>query len=295
MQIYLAPEGLEPLLEDELSGHIQQRYGRLFVTAGEIPSYWSQNIWFDVQTFKFASISEAARHLRSIQRNWWLHPVAFHRRAQLIQQQLPPFKRRELPFPTSLPTAPLGSWTLFDEHTLVYSARCSRLFPDGELRFQENKQDPPSRAYLKLWEFFTLVGRHPSAGQKVIDLGSSPGGWTWVLDNLGAEVISVDKAPLAPDLKLSNRVRMLSESAFGLKPTAIGPLDWLFSDIICYPERLLELIHLWEGHVRNMVCTIKFQGDAKHEIVREFLRLPGSQAMHLHHNKHELTWFRLKD
>jgi 23S rRNA (cytidine2498-2'-O)-methyltransferase len=191
-----------------------------------------------------------------------------------------------------LPKAPLGSFTLFDEGTLVYSAECTSLFPDGEPEFIENKTDPPSRAYLKLWEFFTLRQAAPRAGETVIDLGSSPGGWTWVLDQLGANVISVDKAPLAESLKLSSRVKYLNESAFALEPVKV---DWLFSDVICYPERLLELVQRWRaaGAARNFVCTLKFQGPTDFAVIDEFLKIPGSGVTHLNANKHELTWFLL--
>lgn len=251
-------------------------------------SYWAQNIWEDVHEFKFKSISEAAKHLRGIQRNWWLHSIGHHRRAALIQDQLPPLKPKPWKFMALPPAAPLGSWTLLDEGTMLYSAKCSSPFPDGEIQFEENKTDPPSRAYLKLWELFTLEQKAPKAGESAIDLGSSPGGWTWVLDQLGAEVVSVDKAPLT--VKTSPRVQFVEESAFALEPR---PVDWLFSDIICYPERLLQLVRAWEPFARYMVCTIKFQGPTNNEIVREFLAIPGSRACHLHHNKHELTWFRL--
>jgi 23S rRNA (cytidine2498-2'-O)-methyltransferase len=283
-----APDYERPLLE-ELGSRLVEQRERLFLYNGEDP-VWAQNLWLEPQRFEFTSISQAAKHLRGIQRNWHLHSTGAHRRAQLIQEQLPPLKPRPLAFMAPLPTAPLGSWTLLDEKTLFYSARCSSPFADGEVHFAENKIDPPSRAYLKLWEWFTLNGRAPGAGERVLDLGSSPGGWTWVLDQLGCEVFSVDKAPLAENLNLSSRVRYVAESAFALDPAAVGAVDWLFSDIICYPERLLDLVRRWEGFARNFVCTIKFQGPTNHDVVREFMALPGARVRHLFHNKHELTW-----
>jgi 23S rRNA (cytidine2498-2'-O)-methyltransferase len=287
MKTHLAPRGLEDVLENELGSKVLRRSERLFWTDSDVESFWHQNVWLDVQEFKFQSISQAAKHLKSLQRNWHLHSVTAHRRAQLIQEQLPPLKARPLEFPSPVPSAPLGAWTLLDENTLHYSQTCSSPFPDGVVDFVEDKYGPPSRAYLKLWELFTLANIKPAAGERAIDLGSAPGGWTWVLDRLGCEVISVDKAPLTPVLSASPRVHHRSESAFGLKPE---PVDWLFSDIICYPGRLLELVHRWESFARRMVCTIKFQGPTDHAIVREFLKVPGSRVRHLYHNKHELTW-----
>src|SRR5262249_13278786 len=141
---------------------------------------------------------DAARQLRAIQRNWALYSHAFHRRAALIAETLPKVSAKPLRFPDPAPSAPLGSWTLLDPATVLASPRCSSPFPNGEVRFVEDRAAPPSRAYLKLWEAFTLIGTHPAPGELCLDLGSAPGGWDWVLHGLGAPVVSVDKAPLDP-------------------------------------------------------------------------------------------------
>ena len=84
-------------------------------------------------------------------------------------------------------------------------------------------------------------------------------------------------------------------SAFALDPAEFGPVDWLFSDVVCYPSRLLALVQRWlaEGRARNFLCTIKFQGETDMATARRFAAIPGSRLFHLHHNKHELTWVRL--
>lgn len=290
--VAIAPRGFEPVLREELGGRVISENGRVFFVKGKEPVHWAQNLWLEPKSFEFKSISQAAKYLRSIQRNWWLHSLGHHRRAQLIQSELPPLKQKRIDFLSPVPKSPLGSWTLLDEGKMVYSANCSSPFPDGEIEFNENKVDPPSRAYLKLWETFTLEGTRPSSSSRVLDLGSSPGGWTWVLDQLGCEVISVDKAPLSKEAKFSERVTQVNESAFGLSPDRVGKVDWLFSDIICYPEKLLQLVHKWLDHVPNMVCTIKFQGETDHKTVGGFLAIPNSKVLHLSCNKHELTWIR---
>jgi 23S rRNA (cytidine2498-2'-O)-methyltransferase len=285
--IALAARGFERPLQEEVGSRIVEQRERLFVLRGKEIPVWAQNVWLKPEVLNFKSISEAGKHLRGIQRNWWLHSLLAHRRGKLIQQTLPPFKPKPIEFLARLPEARLGAFTLFDENTLVYSSECTSRFADGEIEFLENKFDPPSRAYLKLWEYFTVSGRHPGPREKVIDLGSSPGGWTWVLDQLGCNVISVDKAPLAENLRLSERVKFIEESAFALKPQ---PVDWLFSDVICYPERLLELVKQWQGFAKNFVCTVKFQGPTNFAVIEEFLQIRGSKMIHLYNNKHELTW-----
>jgi 23S rRNA (cytidine2498-2'-O)-methyltransferase len=164
------------------------------------------------------------------------------------------------------------------------------------VQFVEDKSGPPNRAYLKLWEAFTLLGARPQAGERCLDLGSSPGGWTWALQQTGADVISVDKAPLDERVARLQRVEVRAQSAFALDPRDVGPVDWLCADIACYPARLLALVQRWlaAGTVRRFLCTLKFQGDTDFTAMQAFAAIPGSRLMHLHHNKHELTWIRLQ-
>src|SRR5262249_9119104 len=144
------------------------------------------------------SIGDAARALRRLQRNWTPYSFHLHRRAALIAAKLPPVSAKPVVFPQPPPRAPLGSWTLLDRGRLLAAARCSSPFPHGEVGLVEDRLGPPNRAYLKLWEALTLLGHHPRRGDRCLDLGSSPGGWTWALARLGVQVTSVDKAPLAP-------------------------------------------------------------------------------------------------
>jgi len=183
---------------------------------------------------------------------------------------------------------------LLDNDTIIASASCSSPFPNGEAHFIEDRA-PPSRAYLKLWEAFTLLGTRPQPGETCLDLGASPGGWSHVLGKLGAHVIAIDKAPLDPRVLAMPSVEQRKESAFALTPRDIGPVDWLFSDVICYPARLLALIEkfLAAGTARNFICTIKFQGETDFATQARFAAIPGSRLIHLHANKHELTWVKV--
>jgi 23S rRNA (cytidine2498-2'-O)-methyltransferase len=292
---YLAPEGF---LEDLLAelGEVASVHGRLVLAEGPPrPAAWAANVWFDPLRIPITSIAEGAKALRAIQRNWTLYDFRLHRRARLIQERLPHVSAKPLKFPAPAPTAPLGSWTLLDAGTILAAARCASPFPNGEVAFVEDRKAPPARAYLKLWEAFTRLGRRPEPGERCLDLGASPGGWSWVLQSLGAKVLAVDKAPLAPDIARLPNLEFLEASAFALEPEAVGPVDWLFSDVICYPQRLLKLVERWlvSGLARNLLCTLKFQGPTDHETARRFAAIPGSRLFHLHHNKHELTWCRL--
>jgi 23S rRNA (cytidine2498-2'-O)-methyltransferase len=292
---YLAAKGFETELRAEL-GEVAAEHGRLMLAPGPPrAAAWARNVWYEPATVEIASIGAAAKALRGLQRNWALYDFRLHRRARLIQDRLPHVSAKPLRFPAPAPGAPLGSWTLIEPTQLLASTRCSSPFPNGEIGFIEDKEAPPNRAYLKLWEAFTLIGRHPEPGERCLDLGASPGGWSWVLASLGAHVLAVDKAPLDPGIAALPGIEFRRASAFALEPAEIGPVDWLCADVVCYPARLLDLVERWlaAGLARNYVCTLKFQGPTDHATAGRFAAIPGSRLMQLCHNKHELTWLKI--
>lgn len=292
---YLAPEGFVDQVAGELAG-VEAVHGRLVVARGAPQtSRWAANVWRDAREIPVGSISEAARALRAIQRNWAAYTFRWHRRGALIQARLPHVSARPLVFPGVLPAAPLGSWTLLTPERLLASGDCSSPFAHGEARFVESRHGPPNRAYLKLWEALTLCGARPAPGERCLDAGASPGGWTWVLQQLGASVLAVDRAPLAPGLAEAPGVTFRRGDAFALTPARDGPFDWIFCDVACYPERLLAWLEPWlaSGACRHAVCTVKFQGEGHYGAIRDFAALPHTFFRHLFHNKHELTWVSL--
>ena len=257
-----------------------------------MPASWSLNTWLAPQEIAAASIGEAAAALRAIQRNWGSYHATNFRRAALIAARLPPLKPKPLAFPQKPPVSHLGAWTLLQPGRVLASPTQSSPFINGEPLFNEDRAGPPSRAYLKLWEACTLFGAWPQPGETCLDLGAAPGGWTWALANLGARVTAVDKAPLDPAIAAMPCVTMRQESAFALDPAAEPPFDWLFSDVVAYPSRLLRLVQTWiaAGRVRHVVCTLKFQSATDHETAAAFAAIPGGTLRHLFHNKHELTF-----
>jgi len=296
---YIAPEGYVATLRAELARArvpVVAEHGRLLLGAGPAhPAAWAQNLWYDVQDLPVPSIKAAARSLRGMQRNWALLPTTGpYRRACLIAEQLPYVAFRPLAFPERPPAAPLGGWTLVAPDRMLAAPATASPFPHGEPAFVEDRAGPPNRAYLKLWEALTVLGRYPGAGARCLDLGAAPGGWSHVLADLGAEVIAVDKAPLDPAVAGRDNVTVRRASAFGLRPQHVGPVDWLFCDVVAYPRRLLALVRRWldAGMARNAVCTVKFQGETDVDAMDAFAAVPGGRLVHLYHNKHELTWLR---
>jgi 23S rRNA (cytidine2498-2'-O)-methyltransferase len=290
---YLAAAGFETALAEELAisgATVAGWHGNLALSPDPpAPSAWALDVWTDPREIEIASVKSAADALRAIQRNWAFYAADHHRRSALIAERLPPVKARKLVFPEVPPSSHLGGWTLLGPRRMLVSPTKASPFVNGVCAFEEDHIGPPSRAYLKLWEACTRIGAWPMPGERCLDLGASPGGWTWAVAKLGATVEAVDRAPLDPRVSAMAGVTSREASAFAVEPE---PVDWLFSDIIAYPDRLLALVRRWieAGAPRRIVCTIKFQGETDHAAARAFAGIEGGTLMHLYHNKHELTF-----
>lgn len=278
------------------------RYGQLlyyedFPDLKGVYPYWARTVMLEPFFLNFKTIGEAANNLKEIQRNWAPYQYTCFRRAQLIQEKLPYINLKDRKFPVKIPQSPIGLYTLIDENNLIASAKTTSFLPAGSLPFIEDHENPPSRAYLKIQESLTMANLLngtplPDSNSRCFEAGACPGGWTWVLINLGAQVYAVDRAELAPELMSNPLVKFKAHDAFTLRPEEIGPIDWLFSDVICYPERLFEWINMWLKYNPNlnMICTIKMQGSINWTLIQQFADIPGSKIVHLNYNKHELTW-----
>jgi 23S rRNA (cytidine2498-2'-O)-methyltransferase len=291
---YLEIPGFEDLLKNSISG-ARANHGRLVLSSmpGDLTVPWHHNLWLSPQVAEVSSISQAAKLLKSLQRSW---APFFHdnfRRMSLIQEQLPKVLLGPQHFPAVSPPGPLGAWTLLSEKIILYSQRCTAKFPNGEIEFVEDKLGPPNRAYLKIWEALSQLGKLPNCDDTCLELGASPGGWTWVIGRLAGRVHAIDRAPLAPDVSRLASVNFIQGDAFRATPDKYPDVTWLISDIICYPEKLLEFIDPWlqAPQLKFMILTLKFQGDDGYGIIEKFRALPGATILHLNANKHELTFF----
>ena len=294
--VYIAPRFFENELKKELfylDIPVLRQYGRFFYCAKTpIRPVWAQNTWNLPQTLPILSIGDAAIKLMAVQRNWHSHPIDFFRRVKLIEEKLPPIRFKPHTYGEPIPKTKLGAWTLLDTETLLYSSETSSPFPNGEVNFIENKTEPPSRAYLKLWEIFTLCETYPKPQETAVDLGACPGGWTWVMAKHKVDILAIDKAEITPEIQNMPTVTYENKSGFSLLPQDFPAVDWLLSDMACYPERLYELVQKWleKGSVKNFVFTIKLQGGNTKESIELFRTIPNSSLIHLSCNKHELTW-----
>lgn len=166
--IYLAPHTHESDLKTELGRKgltILEERGRLFRCRGSRSDVvWAQVSFLDVREIPISSINDGAKKLKDLCRNWALFTTGHHRRAQLIQDALPHYPTKPIPFLHPRPQHPMGGWTLWEPDLILAASTTTSLYPLGEMTFQEDQINPPSRAYLKLWEFFTC---HRSEGAHV--------------------------------------------------------------------------------------------------------------------------------
>ncbi len=139
-------------------------------------------------------------------------------------------------------------------------------FLAGEIPHAEDKA-APSRAFAKVVEAELRLGHRIQRGQTCVDLGASPGSWSYVGLQRGARVIAVDRSPLREDLMQHPKLVFHQGDAFKFKPEQ--PVDWLICDIIAAPQRSMDLLVEWltEGQMGAFIVTIKFKGSDEYALL----------------------------
>lgn len=132
-------------------------------------------------------------------------------------------------------------------------------FPKGEIEIASDKA-APSRAFAKLVEAERRLGRSIQVGETCVDLGASPGSWSYVGIHRGARVYAVDRSPLREELMRHRLVQFCSQDAFEFKPQH-GPVDWLLCDVIAPVGASTDMLIKWLRHkwCRHFVVTIKLK------------------------------------
>lgn len=279
------------ILSQDYRGELQDELKHLGITKvfetkqsigileDDVEPTWAQCVWRKTETLEIKSITDAQKKLKSISKTWRYYGDQFNRRGALIAEGIHIAK----------PEIHSPAFTLLQPDLLLYSEQVCRTTVDGKVSFSENKTLPPSRAYLKLWEALATLGHSPGKNDQVVDLGASPGSWSWALAERGAHVLSIDRSPLSDKLDAYKNIDFKTGDAFSFEPR---PMDWVFSDVICYPDKLLQYVERWiqSGYCKKFVCTIKFAGGPDHAIIERFRKLPQSRVIHLYNNKNEVTW-----
>ncbi|WP_323158000.1 23S rRNA (cytidine(2498)-2'-O)-methyltransferase RlmM [Pseudomonas fulva] len=152
----------------------------------------------------------------------------------------------------------------------------SALWPMGIPRLKFPRE-APSRSTLKLEEAWHQFIPREQWEQRLgddmtgVDLGASPGGWTYQLVRRGMLVTAIDNGPMAESLMDTGLVQHLMADGFTWQPK--HPVDWMVCDIVEKPARTTALIETWlgEGLCREAVVNLKLPMKQRYAEVRRLL------------------------
>ncbi len=164
----------------------------------------------------------------------------------------------------------------------------------------------PSRSTLKLEEaihwFLTEEEQKCMfvAGMKAVDLGASPGGWSWQLVQRGLLVIAIDNGPMENRLMQTNMVEHYRTDAFKFMPD--HAVDWLVCDMVERPLHVSKLITSWftQRKCKHAIFNLKLPMKQRLQTVQQCKQLiqqkleaakinHALQLKQLYHDREEIT------
>ena len=158
----------------------------------------------------------------------------------------------------------------------------------------------PSRSAAKLAEAMLefLGARKFEPGLTAVDLGASPGGWTWQLVQRGFMVTAVDNGPMDARLMESGQVKHRRDDGFHYRPP--DPVHWMVCDMVESPSRIATLVGRWlaQGWCRESIFNLKLPMKKRWEevercrgIIDEALGGGGYflRMKQLYHDREEIT------
>jgi 23S rRNA (cytidine2498-2'-O)-methyltransferase len=163
----------------------------------------------------------------------------------------------------------------------------------------------PSRSTLKLAEALMEFvddekGRAAriKPGMSAVDLGASPGGWTWQLVQRGFMVTAVDNGAMDPAVMESGQVKHRRDDGFHFIPA--DPVDFMVCDMVESPSRIARLATKWivEGWSAETIFNLKLPMKKRweevgrcREIIDEALGGGGYflRMKQLYHDREEVT------
>ncbi|PTX95578.1 SAM-dependent methyltransferase [Opitutus sp. ER46] len=186
-----------------------------------------------------------------------------------------------------------GLFVHFVDFGRVFVARAA--YVHGPRRMAD---DPlaPSRSYLKVEEAYVVLGREPTTGESVCDLGAAPGGWSYSAAKRGARVVAVDNGPLKGGALDHPLIEHRREDAFHFAPPAGQPFDWLFCDLVEDPHHVRQnILQPWlaRGWCRQFVVNLKFGRVDPIGLLRELRAAQADTGLRIHHLYHDREEFTL--
>jgi 23S rRNA (cytidine2498-2'-O)-methyltransferase len=164
----------------------------------------------------------------------------------------------------------------------------------------------PSRSTLKLEEaLLTLLDqgerkKYLRNGMTAVDLGASPGGWSWQLVQRGIRVAAIDNGPMDQALLDSGLLRHIRADGFKYQPPQ--KVDWLVCDMVERPLHISRLVSRWllEGYCDHAVFNLKLPMKQRYAMVNDCRELISEQLgqagmrfelrmKQLYHDREEIT------
>lgn len=167
-------------------------------------------------------------------------------------------------------------------------------------------REAPSRSTLKLAEALMemLTEKERTlfkAGRRAVDLGASPGGWTYQLTQRGLHVTAVDNGPMDTHLMENAPIEHLREDGFTFRPRR--PVDWLVCDMVDKPARVIDLMAKWfeRGDCKSAIFNLKLPMKRRYEEIQlsravledRLAKLQGHwriASRQLYHDREEVTF-----
>ncbi|MCA9166844.1 MAG: hypothetical protein KDB23_04225 [Planctomycetales bacterium] len=133
-----------------------------------------------------------------------------------------------------------------------------------------------SRAYLKLKEGLMWSELPLDAGDRVIDLGSAPGGASQALLECGAKVLGVDPAEMNPDVLNHPNFTHLRKRGSDVQRRVYRGYRWLVADANVAPKHTLDTVESIVAHnatdVEGMILTLKLSDWRMVDSISEYIR-----------------------
>ncbi len=156
----------------------------------------------------------------------------------------------------------------------------------GEVSSILPREDVPSRAYYKIAEAFEAFDLPFDNHERVLELGSAPGGASLFLLEQDMKVLGVDPADMDPRILKNNNFKHLRRPFETLTENDLRDIDWIVSDINLPPTVVLKEVYRMLKFIepRGVVLTLKMN-ELKHlevvATVREKFKNLGFQKVEL--------------
>ncbi|MBN1904572.1 MAG: 23S rRNA (cytidine(2498)-2'-O)-methyltransferase RlmM [Deltaproteobacteria bacterium] len=169
-------------------------------------------------------------------------------------------------------------------------------------------KEAPSRSTLKLEEaFFVFLSQHErdkylKQGMTAVDLGASPGGWSYQFVRRNIYVTAIDNGPMDNSLIQSGLINHIKTDGFSYVPKGLS--DWMVCDIVEQPIRIARLVGKWinEGWCRHTIFNLKLPMKKRYQevkacegAIRKMLDGSGKRyslsIKQLYHDREEVTGF----